>query len=84
MNHFTIPVTHSIEHEYHIILVNHSQIFINSNLKEYLCDEHLNEEHLWFAGECWTLVSCEVTPEVLWLVGVVTRIQDTQLAVGQH
>ncbi len=47
-------------------------------------DNDLNEEHLWFASQRGALVGCEVAPEILWLVRVVTGIQDTQLTVGQH
>jgi len=44
----------------------------------------LNEEHLWFAGQGWTLVRREVGPQVLRLVRVVGRVQNTKLSVGKY
>jgi hypothetical protein len=45
---------------------------------------YLYEEHLWFAGKRGALVRGEVAPQVLWFVGMVAGVQDSQLSVGQH
>ncbi len=45
---------------------------------------YLYEEHLWFAGQRGALVRGEVAPQVLWFVGMVAGVQDSQLSVGQH
>jgi hypothetical protein len=45
---------------------------------------YLYEEHLWFAGQGGAFVRGEVAPEVLWFVGMVAGVQDSQLSVGQH
>jgi hypothetical protein len=45
---------------------------------------YLYEEHLWFAGQRGALVRGKMAPQVLWFVGMVAGVQDSQLSVGQH